>query len=268
MEYKLKKGSFVLIPSMLRDELNLGCIDMVICSIIYGFSQDGECCFNGSISYLVYWTNTSKSTVIRSLKKMVELRILKKETKIINGVTFCSYSFNFDILQNEHSGVNLNTPQCQFEYGGGVSVTPNNIIDNNIDNNKDIYSAKTKNKDELFEKAWTLYERKGSKKKALEQWRKLSQENRERAIKFIPQYKASNPEIKFRKDFERYISYEVWVDARTMGGEKQYDKETLGEGVYIMDGKKYFGKILIPYDTPKRPSTRHSWNAEDNRWEY
>ena len=165
---------------------------------------------------------------------------------------------NIPILQNV-------TPCDKKE----THVTKWQLDSNNIDsNNNNIYCAKTKNKDELFEKAWVLYERKGSKKKAFEQWNKLSQENRERAIKFIPQYKASNPEIKFRKDFERYISYEVWVDARTMDGEKQYNKETLGEGVYIMDGKKYFGKILIPYDTPKRPSTRHSWNAEDNRWEY
>lgn len=182
------------------------------------------------------------------------------------------YSLNNSAIELMNGVNNANKPILQKEMPFDKKehhVTKGQQDSNNIDNNnKEIYCAKPKNEDKLFEKSWALYDRKGSKKKAFEQWVKLSQEDKDRAIKYMPQYKALNSEIKYRKDFERYLSCEVWVDARTIDGEKQYDKDNLGEGVYIMNGNKYFGKILIPYDTPKRPSTRHSWNAEDNRWEY
>lgn len=60
-------------------------------------------------------------------------------------------------------------------------------------------------KDEDFEFAWLLYRRKGSKKKSLEQWVKLSDEERETAKGHIPAYIESVSDIKYQKDFERYL---------------------------------------------------------------
>ena len=63
---------------------------------------------------------------------------------------------------------------------------------------------KAKEKDELFEDAWILFNRKGSKKKASEQWRKLTEDEKKAAIKHIPMY-VSTRELQFQKDFERYL---------------------------------------------------------------
>lgn len=60
-------------------------------------------------------------------------------------------------------------------------------------------------KDEGFESAWLLYRRKGSKKKSLEQWVKLTDEERETANGHIPAYIESVSDIKYQKDFERYL---------------------------------------------------------------
>lgn len=60
-------------------------------------------------------------------------------------------------------------------------------------------------KDEGFESAWLLYRRKGSKKKALEQWARLTDEEREVAKGHIPAYIDSVSDIKYQKDFERYL---------------------------------------------------------------
>lgn len=60
-------------------------------------------------------------------------------------------------------------------------------------------------KDEGFESAWLLYRRKGSKKKALEQWVKLTDEEKETAKGHIPAYIESVSDIKYQKDFERYL---------------------------------------------------------------
>lgn len=60
-------------------------------------------------------------------------------------------------------------------------------------------------KDEGFESAWLLYRRKGSKKKSLEQWVKLTDEEKETAKGHIPAYIESVSDIKYQKDFERYL---------------------------------------------------------------
>ena len=60
-------------------------------------------------------------------------------------------------------------------------------------------------KDEGFESAWLLYRRKGSKKKSLEQWSRLTDEERETAKGHIPAYIESVSDVKYQKDFERYL---------------------------------------------------------------
>lgn len=60
-------------------------------------------------------------------------------------------------------------------------------------------------KDEGFESAWLLYRRKGSKKKSLEQWVKLTDEEKETAKGHIPAYIESVSDVKYQKDFERYL---------------------------------------------------------------
>lgn len=63
---------------------------------------------------------------------------------------------------------------------------------------------KAKEKDELFEDAWILFNRKGSKKKASEQWHKLTEDEKKAAIEHIPMY-VSTRELQYQKDFERYL---------------------------------------------------------------
>ena len=63
---------------------------------------------------------------------------------------------------------------------------------------------KSKEKDESFEEAWLLYRRKGSKKIASEQWAKMSQEEKDTAMKHIVAYVGSR-ELQYQKDFERYL---------------------------------------------------------------
>ena len=63
---------------------------------------------------------------------------------------------------------------------------------------------KAKEKDESFEEAWLLYRRKGSKKIASEQWAKMSQKEKDTAMKHIVAYVGSR-ELQYQKDFERYL---------------------------------------------------------------
>jgi len=56
-----------------------------------------------------------------------------------------------------------------------------------------------------FESAWELYQRKGAKKEAYKSWLSLTEEERQLAVKAIPAYLQSKPDVKYRKDFERYL---------------------------------------------------------------
>lgn len=65
-------------------------------------------------------------------------------------------------------------------------------------------------KDDSFEEVWVAYRRKGSKKKSLDQWNKLSQKDKENVKRHIPIYVESVSEVKFQRDFERYLRDKVF----------------------------------------------------------
>lgn len=81
--------------------LNLKPVEMIITSIIYGFSQDGESWFMGSTEYLVKWCNMDRKTVFRALERLLERGIIeKKEVLVNNKAKRCFYRFNMSCLEN------------------------------------------------------------------------------------------------------------------------------------------------------------------------
>ena len=85
-------------------------------------------------------------------------------------------------------------------------------------------SSKNKRKS-LFEKLWEEYGRKGSKKNALNQWNKLTDEDFEKIEKHIPFYIKSNDFI-YLKDFERYLRHRMFECVVTdKQGNVLYDPE-------------------------------------------
>lgn len=84
---------------------------------------------------------------------------------------------------------------------------------------------------ESFEIAWKAYGRKGSKKPALAQWKKLSASERENlpgAIKKMtrwPQGHGLNRELRFLKDFERFLRDRLFEQdpPRGVGGAADWD---------------------------------------------
>ena len=81
------------------------------------------------------------------------------------------------------------------------------IVSIDIQENKETIEPKNKETgySPEFESAWEAYQRKGAKKEAYTAWKALKPDERERAVKAIPAYFYANPDIKYRKDFERYL---------------------------------------------------------------
>lgn len=91
-------SSYTVIGWMVN-ELQLSGTELVVYAIIYGYSQDGQSKYTGSLSDLVEFTGTSTSTIRRALKKLVEKNYLIKHERYVNNVKRVDYSANLKIFR-------------------------------------------------------------------------------------------------------------------------------------------------------------------------
>lgn len=80
-----------------------------------------------------------------------------------------------------------------------------------------------------FEDLWRAYRRKGSKKKALEQWNKLTLEERMQVESHLPPYVESVSDVKYQKDFERYLRDKCFLNVVYKDGITIFDSEIPNE---------------------------------------
>ena len=130
---KVNDRNYIVIQGWMITDLHLKGNELIIYACIYGFSQlDGQV-FTGSLQYLADWTNSTRQTVINSLKTLIEKDYIEKSDKIINGVKFCEYRAK-----------NLTGVVKKFDWGSQKSCTggsqkslPNNIDIDNLNNKKE-----------------------------------------------------------------------------------------------------------------------------------
>ena len=141
--YKPNDDNYFLVARWMPNKLNLKGVPLEVFAIIYGFTQDGENEFTGSIQYLCDFTGASRPTVIKSLRDLVELKYLIKTEFKTNGVKFNKYKVNLQIT-NEFIGGGKETLPGVKKFnkgsketlpGGSKETLPNNITDDNILNN-------------------------------------------------------------------------------------------------------------------------------------
>lgn len=65
---------------------------------------------------------------------------------------------------------------------------------------------------ELFEKWWSAYDKKRSRKKAIEKWLKLKREQQEKCLSVVDSYVKSTPDKQYRMDPTTYLNGEHWND--------------------------------------------------------
>ena len=264
-----RKANGIWMPIEIWEDKSLSWIEKILFLEIDSYtSRDCDCFF--SDAYIAEFLNVSIVTANRTLSSLMKKGYVKK-TRFDGRRRYIQT--NLDVIINEESAlskrqsssINLTEQNYQFDRHTNT-ITNTNYNKDNMPISEESKKTDKLDTDELFEDAWVAYDRKGSKKKAKEQWKKLSDQNKCIARQFISEYKLQNPEIKYRKDFERYLSYEVWVDARKSSDAKVYDEEIFGVGVYIEHGKKYFNGKEIPMNAKKRPSSQYCWCADTSTW--
>lgn len=154
---KIKNENFIAIQGFMVKELGLTGNELIAYALVYGFSQDDESEFKGSLNYVAEWLNCSRTTAFNLLNKLADDGFIKKTEKTINGVKFCNYSAtkpNDEELKKiklrkqirkekekaERSSKKLNT--CSKKYNGcsknlNDGVQKVDTHNNNIDNIKD-----------------------------------------------------------------------------------------------------------------------------------
>lgn len=146
---KVKEENYISISGWMVTRLGLKGNELLVYAIIYGFSQDDETRFTGSLQYLADWTNSTKQSCIKCLKSLAEKGYITKYEKIVNGVKFCEYQavkLKSMVLNKVEHGIK------QSLTGGIKQSLPNtldsDILDNNTVSNKKERKSKSKSYDE------------------------------------------------------------------------------------------------------------------------
>ena len=91
--------NFILIQGWMVKHLNIDSKELFLFAIIYGFSQDKETSFKGSRKYISEILKCSVNHVSDLLNRLLNKKLIIKNSKIINNVQFNSYTVNFDEIE-------------------------------------------------------------------------------------------------------------------------------------------------------------------------
>jgi len=78
----VKNENYYVVQGFMVNDLHLKGIELVIYAIIYGFTQEQNKQFDGSLSYLMAWTNSTKQGVIKARNSLIDKGLI---IKIGNG---------------------------------------------------------------------------------------------------------------------------------------------------------------------------------------
>lgn len=148
--------AYIVIQDWMISDLQLKGNELLTYALIYGFSQDGESEFKGSLKYISEFLGVSKRTAQRSIENLVDRGIVEKRVEEISGVKFNRYTahekadtpidkMTTGYRQNDHRGIDKMTMGYrQNDHGGIDKMTTNNTNIYNTNNNA---SNNTKDKD-------------------------------------------------------------------------------------------------------------------------
>lgn len=132
---ELKDRNYISIQAFMVKDLGLKGNELITYALIYGFSQDGENYFRGSLAYIAEWLNCSKNTAHNVVKSLVDKGFLDKKEKEINKVKFCEYMAVVPNEKEENKDLDGRTKFLDTHTNncdGGVQKTCTNNIKNNI----------------------------------------------------------------------------------------------------------------------------------------
>ncbi len=137
MVNKVKDGNYVVIQSFMVNELQLKGTELLVYAIIYGFSQDSDNKFTGSLQYICDWTNCTKQGIIKVLKSLVDKQLIAKNEVYQNNIRFVEYYVTkFNGIKQSLTGIKQSLTNNIYNNTNTNNTT--NITNKNISNIKTI----------------------------------------------------------------------------------------------------------------------------------
>lgn len=131
----VKENTYITIQAFMVNELQLKGNELLIYAIIYGFSQDGEGEFTGSLQYLADWTQSTKQGVMKALQSLCEKQLILKNVEYKNNIRFCTYKSSM-VCNKVEQGMKQSLMGYETKFNGGIKQSLPNNINDTLDNNK------------------------------------------------------------------------------------------------------------------------------------
>lgn len=137
---QFKIDNYITVPGFAIVELGLSGNELLCYSLIYGFTQDNETEFRGSLTYVASALNVTRQNAKKIIDRLIERGLVEKREIFFSGVKFCHF------VANRHGVAESATGYGQKSNGGvtesatgGVteSATHNTKLDNTTDKIED-----------------------------------------------------------------------------------------------------------------------------------
>lgn len=188
---------------------------------------------NNAITALSVSYNIDKNLLTEIINKCIEIQLFKSDKK-----HFWSESLLRRISKRKEEFLRRSTAGkkgMQSRWGDNSVITKNsNVITHSITvDNKKIKENKRKENKTInitFDIFWNNYQKKvGDKKSCEKKWNKLTDEEREFIIKYIPEYNKSTPDKKYRCNPETFFNQRRWeseiIESKPLPENKDYSEK-------------------------------------------
>ena len=120
--------------------LNLKGLELLAFALVYGFTQDGQSWFSGSIKYVEKWLNCSRPTAISTLEKLTASKLLIKQDAQKQGIESNRYRANLAhievVKKSYYSSKETSPPVVKKFNQSSKEILPdiyNNTIEDKIE---------------------------------------------------------------------------------------------------------------------------------------
>lgn len=137
METKVKVfkiDNHITVPGFAIVELGLSGNELLCYSLIYGFTQDGETEFYGSLNYVASALNITKQNAKKVIDRLLGRGLLEKKEIYFSGIKFCHYIAN----RKNNAVAEIATGGYQNNNGGVAEIATGGMAESathNIEHN-------------------------------------------------------------------------------------------------------------------------------------
>ena len=132
-----KIDNYITVPGFAIVELGLSGNELLCYSLIYGFTQDKETEFRGSLNYVASALNVTKQNAKKIIDRLIDRGLIEKREMFFSGVKFCHY------VANRYGVAEIATGRYQNSNTGVAEIATPPVAETATNKNvKDITNGK------------------------------------------------------------------------------------------------------------------------------